>query len=269
MKPFFLSLLLTILLCSPCTAAHVDTVWITPSAMPGKVRTCIVIPQGKRQTKCPVIYLLHGYANDGTIWLRQMNLRGLADRYGVIFACPDGQNSWYWDSPVNPASRYETFVSKDLPRYVDSHYNTIASRRGRAITGFSMGGHGALWNAIRHPDVFGAAGSSSGGVDVRPWPGAWAIAQSLGPMEEAPERWDAHCVVNLVDSLEDGELKLFIDCGYEDFFFGVNNDLHERLMKRKIAHTFLVAAGKHDWNYWKNSFEQQFLFFYLYFTRGK
>ena len=37
----------------------------------------------------------------------------------------------------------------------------------------SMGGHGALWNAIRHSDIFGAAGSMSGGVDIRPFPDNW------------------------------------------------------------------------------------------------
>ena len=48
------------------------------------------------------------------------------------------------------------------------HISAIPEKRGRAITGLSMGGHGALWNAIRHKDVFGAAGSTSGGVDIRP-----------------------------------------------------------------------------------------------------
>ena len=38
-----------------------------------------------------------------------------------------------------------------------------------------MGGHGAMWLGIRHKDVFGAAGSTSGGVDIRPFPQNWSM----------------------------------------------------------------------------------------------
>ena len=85
----------------------------------------------------------------------------IADEKGIIFVCPDGKDSWYWDSPKNPAYRYETFVSSELVNYIDRNYKTIADRKGRAITGLSMGGHGAMWLGIRHKDVFGAAGSGN------------------------------------------------------------------------------------------------------------
>lgn len=75
---------------------------------------------------------------------------------------PDGANSWYWDSPLDPASQFETFVAQELPDWIDARYLTIPSREGRAVTGLSMGGHGALWVALRHKDRFGAAGSTSG-----------------------------------------------------------------------------------------------------------
>jgi len=44
-------------------------------------------------------------------------------------------------------------------------------RNHRAIMGHSMGGHDALFLALRHPVIFGAAGSMSGGVDIIPMPG--------------------------------------------------------------------------------------------------
>ena len=43
-----------------------------------------------------------------------------------------------------------------------------------------MGGHGAMWNAIRHKDTFGAGGSTSGGVDIRPFPLNWDMSKQLG-----------------------------------------------------------------------------------------
>ena len=92
------------------------------------------------------------------------------------------KDSWYWDSPKNPAYRYETFVSSELVKYIDRNYKTIADRKGRAITGLSMGGHGAMWLGIRHKDVFGAAGSTSGCVDIRPFPKNWSMNKQLGEL---------------------------------------------------------------------------------------
>ena len=53
-------------------------------------------------------------------------------------------------------------------------------RQGRAITGLSMGGHGAMWNAIRHKDTFGASGRTRGGMDIRPFPKNSDMAKQLG-----------------------------------------------------------------------------------------
>ena len=66
--------------------------------------------------------------------------------------------------------QFEDYISDEVIRYVDSHFRTIPDRKARAISGLSMGGHGAMWNAIRHRDVFGAVGSTSGGLDIRPFP---------------------------------------------------------------------------------------------------
>ena len=67
-----------------------------------------------------------------------------------------GTTALPFSSPKVPESRYETFVSKELIAYVDSHFPTYPTPAKRAVTGLSMGGHGAMWLAIRHKDVFGA-----------------------------------------------------------------------------------------------------------------
>ncbi len=50
--------------------------------------------------------------------------------------------------------QYETFVASELVTWVDNKYKTIKNRTGRAITGLSMGGHGALYLAFRHYRIF-------------------------------------------------------------------------------------------------------------------
>lgn len=65
-----------------------------------------------------------------------------------------------------------------------------------------MGGHGAMWLSFRHKDVFGAAGSTSGGVDIRPFPNNWNMSDWLGKESENQEIWDNHTAINQIDRLK-------------------------------------------------------------------
>ena len=127
-----------------------------------------------------MIYLLHGYSGNSTTWPGITDVARLADTYRTIIVCPDGQNSWYVDSPVDPSMQFETFISKELPEYIDAHYPTYERRELRAITGLSMGGHGAMWNGLQHPDVFGNIGTTSGCMDICQYPNCWQIEKVLG-----------------------------------------------------------------------------------------
>ena len=217
-----LAVLLLTALCAQ--AARVDTLSVASPKMKRNIPVVVIVPeQALAGNSCPTLYLLHGHGGNAFTWPTiKPELPQMADRDGIIVVCPDGEASWYWDSPLHAESQFETFISGELPAWIDARYPTIAAREGRAITGLSMGGHGALWNAVRHPDVFGAAGSTSGGVDIRPFPDSWEMKEQLGELKDNPARWDAHTVINAVDSLHDGDLSIIFDCGYDDFFYEVH-----------------------------------------------
>lgn len=243
-------------------AARVDTVWVESLSMQKKVEVVVIVPDVALVDSCPVVYLLHGHGGNAHTWLSiKPELPQISDAEGSIFVCPDGENSWYWDSPLHPEMKYETFVSKELIAYVDTHYHTVANRRGRAISGLSMGGHGAMWNAIRHPDVFSIAGSMSGGLDIRPFPKNWDMSDQLGTLETHPEHWENHTVINLVPSMKPAVLALIFDCGESDFFHEVNVAYHRALLKQGIEHDFITRPGNHDSAYWANAIDYQILFF--------
>ncbi len=268
MKTKLTIFLLLFFLLSNVQGAVVDTVWVYSETMNVKVQTIVISPDDKKTSPKPVIYLLHGYSGNAGSWLgMKPELKDIADRDQLIFVCPDGKNSWYWDSPKNSSYRYETFVSDELIRYIDSHYPTVKDRKGRAISGLSMGGHGAMFLAFRHKEVFGAAGSTSGGLDIRPFPNNWEMSLQLGKEHENREIWEKHTAINQIDRLKNGELALIIDCGYSDFFFEVNNDFHKKLLKYNIDHEFQVRPGVHNAAYWKNSIEYHILFFKQHFMR--
>lgn len=252
-------------------AARVDTVSVKSPSMNKDVKVVYILPDkaiSKKPQACPVIYLLHGYSGNARTWIGlKPELPQIADEKGIIFVCPDGKNSWYWDSPKNPSYRYETFISSELVNYTDAHYATIPEKRARAITGLSMGGHGAMWNAIRHKDVFGAAGTTSGGVDIRPFPKNWEMKKQLGELTENEAIWNSHTVINQIDKLANGDLAVIIDCGESDFFLEVNKELHKRLLAYKIDHDFITRPGGHTGEYWNNSIDYQILFFSKFFKK--
>ena len=249
-------------------AARIDTLSVESRKMDRKIPVVVVVPEQALQGKqCPVLYLLHGYGGNEHYWLRiKPELSDMADRDGIMVVCPDGENSWFWDSLKNADSQFETFVSSELVSYIDKHYPTVCDRKGRAITGLSMGGHGGMWLSIRHKDVFGAGGSTSGGLDIRPFPDNWDMKKQLGEMKDNPEAWEQHTVITQLYSLKNGDLALIFDCGENDFFYGVNKAFHEELDKRGIFHDFIVRPGQHNDRYWRNALDYQWVFFRKFFA---
>ena len=252
-----------------------DTIEVMSQAMGRNIKNVVILPLGyydSTSTQYPVLYLLHGAEGCYNDWSRKADLYRLADAYSVIIVCPDGQDSWYFDSPVDPKMQFETYVSKELVTHIDSHYHTYANRYMRAITGLSMGGHGALFLAWRHPDVFWSCGSMSGNMDITQFPDRWHIKDRLGEYEKNAKRWREHSVCNLVDQLKDCPLKpaqnIIIDDGLNDIFVKNNIALHEQLVAKGIDHDFTLRPGRHSWNYWVNSLDYHMLFFHKAFVRG-
>lgn len=254
-------------------AAAVDTAVVYSNCMHKNVKCIVIMPHRyvNDTMHFPVLYLLHGWSGDYSNWvLKAPDLLHAVDENGFIVVCPDGNyDSWYFNSPVDTTMKYETNVALEIPAYIDAHYRTIVSRNARAITGLSMGGHGALYLAIKHKDIFGAAGSMSGGVDLRPFAENWGIKKYLGDYVSHKENWDKNVVVNLIDSLQNGDLKIIFDCGVNDFFIQVNRNLHQKLLDKKIDHDYTEKPGEHNWVYWNNSVQYQLLFFRKYFMANK
>ena len=246
-----------------------DTVKVMSQKMNREIKAVVVLPHqyfDNPTDSFPSVYVLHGASGDYSNWPKKKNLEQVATQYGVVMICPDGQDSWYFDSPIDPKMQFETFISRELVADVDSHYRTFRSAKMRAITGLSMGGHGALWNAFRHPDVWGSCGSMSGGVDITKFTDRWHIKARLGNYEDNPERWHQHAVVNLVPSIQPGQ-NIIIDDGADDFFYQVNGNLHEALLKAKIPHDFTIRPGAHSWKYWINALDYHMLFFSKAFSK--
>ncbi|HBT85225.1 MAG: alpha/beta hydrolase family protein [Fermentimonas sp.] len=268
MKRYFISLLAFILFSISTFSATVDTVNVFSNKMNKSIKTVVIKPEkydGNRSF--PVLYLLHGHGDSYDGWIKKApSTTELSDLHNIIIICPDGGiNSWYWDSPIDSAYQYETFVAKELTNWVDQNLKTIPSREGRAVTGLSMGGHGGLYLGFRNQDIFGACGSMSGGVDIRPFPNNWGMSNYIGKQFENPKHWNEYTVMGLLHHLTPNSLRIIIDCGTDDFFYEVNERLHKELLYRNIPHDYITRPGSHNWVYWNNAIKYQMLYFKEYF----
>ena len=253
-------------------AAKVDTLVIQSPSMQKTLKAGVVTPdsyQKKKNGPYPVLYLLHGYSGNFSNWLKvppqQELLQTMADKYQLIIVTPDGgYSSWYYNSPTDPKSQYETFITQELVQQVDSWYRTQKNKSGRFISGLSMGGHGALYLATRHPELYLAAASMSGSVNVAGidrknlLPSIEAV---LGPKHENQQLYEANSIVHMVPQLKTSGLHFMIDCGVDDFLIEDNRELHRRLVYEKVPHEYMERPGAHTWAYWGNALEYHLLFF--------
>jgi len=264
--------------CMDCHAAKVDTVGIYSRVMQKTIKAAVVLPAsyGDSQRDYPVIYLLHGGQGNYRDWLSKTSdkliLHQLADQYNFIIVTPDaGLTSYYFDSPLDKGSQYETFIAKELVEKIDGTYRTIKDRKGRIIAGLSMGGHGAMYISARHPELYCAAGSMSGvmNINTATWnvPPEFARSRSanfehlLGPPKDPAAPYKEYSAVGLIDRMKVNDVKLIFDCGTDDIMIRPNRELHQLLLNNGTPHDYIERPGKHEWPYWTSAVAYQFLFF--------
>lgn len=262
--------------------AKVDTIAINSSVMRKNIMAAVVVPDSyqKVQTTFPVLYLLHGGTGSFRDWHTktpdQTLLHKLADQYNIIIVTPDGgPTSYYFDSPIDETSQYETFIAKELTQNIDSAYRTVQDRNGRVIAGLSMGGHGAFFIATRHPDLYCAAGSMSGvmNINTATWkvPADFArsraenFARLLGPPQDSSHPYPDYTAVGMVDQMKANNVQLIFDCGVDDFLIDTNRELHHLMLAKEIPHDYTERPGAHTWDYWENALPYHVLFFHKIF----
>lgn len=262
----FLFLIASVLVAISAAAFRVDTLALNTRYLESPEAVTVVVPDGGATEKYPAVYLLHGHGDDNLCYIKRIKGLGeMADRYKMIFITPDGRNSWYWDTD---SMSMESFIVKDLVPYIDAHYPTLPGRENRAITGLSMGGHGAFCLAAKHPDIWGNIGAMSGGVNILPFPDSWSLAKLLGKTrDEDPELWKQHTAAYMIPQIKEGNFNIIFDCGSDDFFATVNNELHQALLDAKVPHDYISRPGSHTWQYWNNSLPYHLHYFNTKFPR--
>lgn len=267
------------LLTSVSFASTVDSLDVPSAAMNKTYKAAVVLPNSyaKNKASYPVLYLLHGGGGHFRDWLTstpdKMLVKNLADQYNMIIVMPEGETfGWYLDSPYDATNKFETYITKEVIQKIDNTYRTVKDKKGRVITGLSMGGHGAMYLSARHPELFAAAGTMSGAMDMNytKFKINEAFTQSLkdrfqkllGTADVSQEVFFKNSVVNMAETIKANNLPVTIDCGVDDFLIEVNRELHRRLVYNGTPHDYTERPGAHTWEYWQNSLPYHVLFFH-------
>lgn len=265
--------------------AKVDTIQVYSTAMKKNLKAAVTTPSSYQSgsQKYPVVYLLHGGSGAFSDWHQKVSEPGLvgrmAEEYNLIIVTPGvGPASYYYDSPLLDSVRYETYIISELIPQIDKNYRTLAKKESRAITGLSMGGHGAIMLSAKHPELFVAAGSMSGvmNIDTR----MWKVADDFRKLRQEGQKamlgsdlnydgpnFSPFTAVGFVNKMKGNGLALIIDCGVEDFLIETNRQMHQLLLANGTPHEYIERPGAQTWPYWTEALPVHMLFFSKYLIR--
>lgn len=278
-------ILLLFFFCPIIVIAKTDTIEVFSKAMNKPLKATVVLPSGREDENqyFPSVYVLHGAWGNYMDWHKNVTkpelLQNLADQYQMILITPGvAPSSYYHDSPLMDSVQYETYISKELIPYIDQNFPTIKDKNARAITGLSMGGHGAMMIAAKHPHLFTAAGSMSGvmNIDVRTWIGNESTQKErqksqremLGDINyDYP--FSPYTAVGLISKMKENNIALLIDCGVDDFLIETNRQLHRLLLENGTPHEYTERPGSHTWDYWTEALPFHLLFINQVFEKNK
>jgi len=271
----------------PVPVDGVATVEFHSPAVDRTMKYNIVLPYGYEDSdvRYPVLYLMHGVSQNYTVWGR-MAVPFYAGMYNLIVVMPDGGNSWYvnWaESEGGQKNDWEDHIIEDVIGHVDANYRTIARREGRAITGLSMGGYGALTLGLRHPDMFVSIGSTSGALehgrqaaqrlssgDGRGTPrersdepnpaigipgfSSQAERTPLGREFVSVEQAEAYDPFTLIQRVPPEQVPhIYLDCGTEDGLIEGAREFAGILLQKNLPFDYMQMAGRHNGAYWTQS----------------
>ena len=207
------------------------------------------------------LYLLHGFTGDHTDWLTNTSLMEMSLLNNLAIVMPSGENSFYVD--IEHSGRmYSEFIGRELVAFTRRILPLSHKREDTIIGGLSMGGYGALYNGLKHNDVFGHVIALSSALVVEN-----ATKSTYEPNQMGVHRGYFEDVFGDLDKLLESDKNLevlaksviesgcdlpdlYIACGYNDMLVYGNRMLSAYLKDIGFNHVYEESAGTHEWAFW-------------------
>jgi S-formylglutathione hydrolase FrmB len=281
---FFIPPLLSIVLASGSVAAQsrIDCSALNSRILKRVVHYCVYLPSGydaganqHPARRYPVLYFLHGLGdNEQTLfnsggWTLLDDLREHHKMGDFLIAAPEGRRSFYINS-ADGTVRYSDFFLQEFMPEIESKYRIRAGRVGRAISGVSMGGYGALRFAFANPELFSAVSAQSAALitetpqqlDAASQTGApltGVLAPVFGkPIVASHWRENDPLVLAKRNAAALRRLAIYFNCGQDDNY-GFEKGaaaLHRELEQEGVKHEYHPYPGDHSVTYFLSHFAE-------------
>ena len=262
--------------------SRIDCAAMNSRILKRAVHYCVYLPEGydagatqKPARRYPLLYFLHGLGdNEQTLfnsggWTLIDDLRHEHKIGEFLIVAPEGWRSFFINS-ANGSFRYSDFFLHEFMPYVEGRYRVLPGRAGRAMTGISMGGYGALRFGFAYPQLFSAVSAQSAALLTETpqeldsamssgYPLANVIAAVFRNPINVPH-WDANNPF-LLAKKNAGELRkvsIYFNCGQEDDY-GFQKGaamLNQELDELRVPHEYRPYPGDHSISYFLLHFEE-------------
>ncbi len=267
---------------SAAAQSRIDCSALNSHILKQVVHYCVYLPAGydagatqHPPRRYPVLYFLHGLGdNEQTLfksggWTLLEDLRNQHKMGDFLIVAPEGRRSFYINS-ADGSVRYSDFLLQEFIPQIESKYRILPGRAGRAISGISMGGYGALRFAFSHPELFSAVSAQSAALitespqtlDSASRAGA-PLAGVLGAVFGKPinvPHWNDNSPFVLAkrNAAALRKTAIYFNCGQDDNY-GFEKGaaaLHEELQKEGVKHEYHPYPGDHSLTYFLSHFAE-------------
>lgn len=268
---------------SPATAqSRINCGALRSRILDQSMHYCVYLPEGydagagqHPPRHYPVLYFLHGLGdNEQTLFnsggftliddLRHQHKMG-----DFLIVAPEGRRSFYINS-ADGKFRYSDFFLQEFIPEIEKKYRVLGARSGRAISGISMGGYGALRLAFAHPELFSAVSAQSAALitetpkelDAAEQAGT-GLGRTLGGPFGTPinaAHWERNSPFALARKNAAGlrRITIYFNCGQDDNYGFEKGaaQLHEELTKEGVKHEYHPYPGDHSFGYFLSHFDE-------------
>jgi S-formylglutathione hydrolase FrmB len=223
----------------------------------------------------PVLYFLHGLGdNEQTLfnsggWTLLEDLRNQGRMGDFLIVAPEGRRSFYINS-ADGSVRYNDFFLQEFLPHIESKYRIRPGRAGRAISGISMGGYGALRFAFAHPELFSAVSAQSAALITESPQTLDSASRTGAPLSGVlaavfgkpinGSHWNDNnpFVLAKRNATALRKLSIYFNCGQDDNY-GFEKGaaaLHNELQKEGVKHEYHPYPGDHSLPYFLSHFAE-------------
>lgn len=221
----------------------------------------------------PVIYWLHGRGGNqggGGNFATRLDAAIKAGKApAAIVVGLNGRKTSSWVDSFDGKSPVQSVIIQELIPHIDATYRTVATREGRAIEGFSMGGAGAPKIGFKHPELFGTVGVIGGALhDLESYMTRGSAFQDIYGGDKA--YYEANDPWSLLRKNADairGRTFVRVAVGAKDNLLEKNTAYHDLLTSLGIEHSFDVipdaahnpgqvydGLGDKTWEFYRRAF---------------